>query len=269
METVFATFGVCVLLVLTASPGGVVKAQGDMMTVQEDMVQIPALSYMDDEGMLAIPTVNLSDVTSVLALQELIGNQSCDCTGSGFSGISLSDDGALTTYGNTTFVGCAAHDQMLRDEGIEQVGEKPALACYVVGGTGCPMATASALQNESEAFMMAAYRTCNPLVDKSFGCFTCPGFGGFSSYFSQTISIQTTSIQTYQPPMCGYCGYQPNVPISTGYCAGGGAAAAAAAAAAGGNAAAAAAAGGNAAATAVAGGGAATASASAFGSSCV
>jgi len=148
--------------------------------------------------MLAIPTVNLSEVTSVLALQELIGNQSCDCTSSGFSGINLSDNGTLTTYGNTTFVGCAAHDQMLRDEGIEQVGEPVVLACYVVGGTGCPGATASALQNKSEAFTMAAYRMCNPMVDKSFGCFICPGFGGYSSYFDQTISTETRSYQMYQ-----------------------------------------------------------------------
>merc|ERR1719367_429086 len=68
--------------------------------------------------MLAIPAVNLSDATSVLALQELIGNQSCDCTSSGFSGVSVSDYGNLRTYGNTTFVGCAAHGQMMRDEGV-------------------------------------------------------------------------------------------------------------------------------------------------------
>jgi len=187
-----------------------------------ELVQIPALSYKDEEGMLAIPTVNLSDFTSVLALQELIGNTSCDCTSSGYSGISLSDDGTLATYGNTTVVGCGAHD-MLLEEGLED----GATGCYVVGGTGCEEATASTLGDENEAFTMAAWRSCNLLSSKTFGCFTC-GFGGYqsSSYYEEKISIQKQSYQSYQPPVCGYCGYKPMVPYSTGYCAGSSSAAA-------------------------------------------
>jgi len=261
MNTVLATLKACVLLAIVVSPN-VAKSQdtyadtytddtlavgdNDTLAVGE-LAQIPALSYMDeDTGMLAIPAVNLSDAASVLATQELIGNQSCDCTSSGFSGISLFDNGTLITYGNTTFVGCSAHDEMLRNEGVAVDGE-PKTACYVVGGTGCAEATPSALQNTTEAFKMAAWRECNPLSSKTFGCFICKGYGKSSSYFSSSITIQQSSYHTYSPPVCGYCVSKPPVcsyckPVSTGYCGGGGAAAAAAA---GGGAAAAAAAGGS------------------------
>jgi len=181
-----------------------------------EMVQIPALSYKDEEGMLAIPTVNLSDPTSVLAVQELIGNQSCDCTSSGYSGISLSDDGTLATYGNTTIIGCAAHT-ILQDEGVEA----GVAGCYVVGGTGCGdgSATASVLGKENEAFTMAAWRLCSPLTTKNFGFGPMYG-GGMSNYYQEKINIERTSYQQYQPPMCGYCGFKPMYPMNTGYCSG-------------------------------------------------
>jgi len=228
MNTVLATIKLGLLLFLAASPQDSVKAQDVMETVEEmeanlaedleeitnalavnEIVQIPALSYTDDEGMLAIPTVNLSDPTGVLALQELIRDQSCDCTSSGYSGISLSDEGALATYGNTTIMGCAAHD-ILQSEGIGA----DMMGCYVVGGTGCAEATASVLGSENEAFTMAGWRECNPLATKYFG------YGGFQSVQQEKITIERTSHQMYQPPMCGYCGYQPMVPYNTGFCSG-------------------------------------------------
>jgi len=245
MDTVLATLKACVLLAIVVSPN-IVKSQDEDALPVGELVEIPALSYMDeDSGMLAIPAVNLSDAASVLATQELIGNQSCDCTSSGFSGISLYDNGTLVTYGNTTFVGCGAHDEMLRNEGVAVDGD-PISACYVVGGTGCAEAKASALQNTNEAFKMAAWRECNPLSSKTFGCFVCKGYGKYSSYYSSSIAIKQKSYHTYYPPVCGYCMYKPSVcsyckPVHTGYCGGG----AAAAAAAGGGAAAAAAAGGS------------------------
>jgi len=234
MDSARAMIKLTLLLFLAASPDYSAKAQ-DAETVEEEiidlvedveemvnalavdeMVQIPALSYTNDEGMMAIPTVNLSNPMSVLALQELIGNQTCDCTSSGYSGISLSDDGTLVTYGNTTIVGCAAHD-MLQKEGVEA----DVAGCYVVGGTGCNEATASVLGSENEAFTMAAWRDCSPLTSKNFGfCGMCGGGGMMSNYYRENINIETTSYQQYQPPMCGQCGFKPMVPMNTNYCSG-------------------------------------------------
>lgn len=233
MDTVFNLIKLCLLFFsMLAFPGAL--AQDDMSMPMADMdmnmmdmdmyktdmdagtgdtmVQIPALSYIDDEGMLAIPSVNLSNAISVLALQELIGNQSCDCTSSGYSGVNVSNDGTLESYGNTTFVGCKAHSN---DElGSE---DQPASVCYVVGGTGCDEATPSKL--EGEVFTMAAWRGCNPLASKSFGPYSYGGgySSGSSSSFKQTIEFKTQAYNSYKPPVCSYCNYKPPKTYNTGY----------------------------------------------------
>merc|ERR1712142_1109728 len=96
-----------------------------------------------------------------------IVDQSCACTSSGFSGISLSDDGTLVTYGNTTFVGCAPHTELLVHEGVD-VNEQTTQACYVLGGADCPEATPSTRRNDRAAFTMAAWRECSSLSEKAW-----------------------------------------------------------------------------------------------------
>merc|ERR1712190_85079 len=102
-----------------------------------------------------IPVKNLAEVAM---FQQQINEARCACTRTGYSGVTLEDDGTLLTYGNTSFVGCGEFANG------ELSGEL--MACYIVGGVDCEVATPSEL--EGDEFSMAAYRECTPLQEKGF-----------------------------------------------------------------------------------------------------
>jgi len=204
-------FAMATMLLAAAFPSMATSNKDDPRLPIGDIVDIPALSYMKD-GIISVPQVNLTDLHSVLTLQELIGNQSCDCTSSGYSGVMIANDGAMATYGNTTFVGCAAHQN---DELSPDIP-----TCYVVGGTECPDAKPSVLGDKITAFTMAAWRECNPLSSKSFGGISF----GESSYNPSWpgFTLSTQSYAQYRPPACSFCFFQPacvinNYCINSGY----------------------------------------------------
>jgi len=143
------------------------------------------LSYFNESsGMFEAPMFDLSNQTVLSVLEEHLNQSACDCTSSGYSGVMLhSVSGTITSYGNTTRVGCANHEM----DGESSI-TTDSTYCYVLGGTGCADATPSILGDKEgimsstlllllEPFTMAAFRECNPLTDKSgnlcIGDFSC------------------------------------------------------------------------------------------------
>jgi len=138
--------------------------------VQSQPVTFVELSFFNQSsGMFEGPMFDLSNQTVVSMLGEHLNQSACDCTPSGYSGMSFdSDMGKIASYGNTTYVGCANHDM----DG-EMLTATNSTYCYVLGGTGCADATPSILGDKDVSFTIAAYRECNPLTEKG----GCLGFG--------------------------------------------------------------------------------------------
>merc|ERR1719193_1754027 len=93
--------------------------------------------------MFEAPRFDLSNQTVASMFEEHLSQSACDCTPSGYSGMSFdSDMGTIASYGNTTYVGCANHEMDEMDGELRPPGAPPLPAndttfCYVLGGTGC------------------------------------------------------------------------------------------------------------------------------------
>merc|ERR1719362_2768154 len=122
--------------------GSVIENIDDVMA-PPNTAQVLLDSLLTTDG--KIPVKNLAEVAM---FQQQINAARCACTQTGYSGVTLEDDGTLLTYGNTSFVGCGEFANG------ELSGEL--MACYVVGGVDCEVATPSEL--EGDEFSMAAYR---------------------------------------------------------------------------------------------------------------
>lgn len=125
----------------------------DTYEMVSDAAPTDPLADLLDDGKVPV-TDPASYPADVKLFQEALSNTSCDCTRSGYSGVTIDDDGTVNAFGNTTYVGCGTHDN---DE-MDGTGN----LCYVTGGTSCESATPSALGRDDEVFTNAAYRQCVP-----------------------------------------------------------------------------------------------------------
>lgn len=124
-------------------------------SIEDDPAEWSTLAWNGNNKNHKIPVTDPETYQAdVLLFQQALQNNSCECTRSGYSGVSISDTGVVTAYGNTTFVGCGTHAN------DEMDGERN--YCYVLGGTDCASITAQQSSLPPDAFTKAAYRECMP-----------------------------------------------------------------------------------------------------------